>query len=110
MKYEVDARKDPYCNVSGIFELPRPPDVEQAPLNSEVKETGESLDRAKTYPSVAGTGKLMSDSERREQVRLMQSWKMVCLTDAFDAELEEIERRDMANGDVDVTPFFACMG
>ena len=41
-------------------------------------------------------------------VRLLQSWTLVSLTDALDAELEEIERRDMANCDVDVTPFFAC--
>ena len=34
MKYDVDARKDPYCNVSDFFELPKPPDVEQAPLNN----------------------------------------------------------------------------
>ena len=54
MKYDVDARKDPYCNVSDFFELPRPPDVEQASLNTELKEAGECFDRAKTLAASSG--------------------------------------------------------
>ena len=49
----------------------------------------------------------VSASERRAQERRAEKQQIQCRIDALAAELEELERRDIANGDVDVTPFFA---